>query len=95
MEEINGWFESVHPSQWLKLVADYTFQTQLESFSLDEEAALLAVTLKTRHTAPIIDEDEAKLANVTSRLDDLISKKFAGAAFVKLGDCAPKVLGYI
>ena len=93
MDEINGMFEAVHTSKWLPLVAEHTFPSKLEELSAAEEAALLETTLHTR--APTREPAPgaaaaAAVAAVAARLDAIISGPFGGAAFVKLGDCAPK-----
>lgn len=92
MDEINSMFEAVHTCKWLPLVKEHTFASQLLELTAEEEAALLATTLHTRAPArePAPDASAtAAVAGIAARLDATIDS-FGGAAFVKLGDCAPK-----
>mmetsp|Transcript_80088 Transcript_80088/g.248547 ORF Transcript_80088/g.248547 Transcript_80088/m.248547 type:complete len:353 (+) Transcript_80088:49-1107(+) len=93
MDEINGMFEAVHTSKWLPLVAEHTFASTLEELSEEEEAALLKLTqhvrAPAREPAPNVAAVTA-VDGVAARLDAIITRGFSGAAFVKLGDFAPK-----
>jgi hypothetical protein len=93
MDEINSMFEAVHTSKWLPHVEQHTFPSQLEQLNAAEEEAFLTTTSHKRGSAGGgIDPDEAAaatVAGVAARLDAIIAS-FGGAAFVKLGDCAPK-----
>ena len=90
MDEINRMFEAVHTSKWLPQVEEHTFPSKLMELTLPEEEAILSTTMYKRGCGSKPEEAAAAtVAGVAARLDAIIAS--FGAAFVKLGDCAPKV----
>ena len=89
MDEINRMFEAVHTSKWLPQVEEHTFPSKLMELTLPEEEAILSTTMYKRGCGSKPEEAAAAtVAGVAARLDAIIAS--FGAAFVKLGDCAPK-----
>ena len=83
-------FEAVNISKWLPHVGEHTFASTFEELTAEEEAALSAATSHARGEGPAPDAAAtAAIAGVAARLDVHI-QSFGGAAFVKLGDRAPK-----